>query len=218
MASKISLGFVNDTHRGMRDTIASARQQGRGKAPPPPPQPHPPDEAPAGGFTGVVPVIETKDPPPSGPMRDRPIVLEPRDSNTFERRLEFVLGQVRSVNEVTGALQTSLRALEQSTSQSIQQLADSTSRAAALSASLLTVRGTCLADAPQFADDGGTAGSSLEPIAKGTPLVLAYPMVRDRAAVLMRRMNVDRHTAAVSWTWVVLYQDGLEAFVGDFAC
>jgi hypothetical protein len=157
----------------------------------------------------------------SEPDKENIGVQEPSDSNTFERRLEFLVGQVRGLYETTSTLQSSLHSLEMSTAQSVQQLTDSSSHASKLSASLLTIRGECVADAPQFEDVGGMAGSAIEPLAKGTTLVLAYPMVREQGAVLMRRMNVNRHTAAISWTWVVLYHcepNDETVFVSQFSC
>lgn len=223
MANKMSLGFVNDTHRGMRDSLVSVRHAVR---PRPSPNPHPQSpEATAG--VGVVPVIEPRrgaapaQPPHAATREEHHLVREPRDSNTYERRLEFVAGQVKEIYETLGSLQGELRALENSTAQSAQQLAETSARAAKLSASLLTVRGECIAEAPQFADVAGSIGDSTSPIAAGTALVLAYPMVREQNGVLMRRMNVNPHTAAVSWTWAMLYQnhpDGEKAFVGKFTC
>lgn len=230
MANKMSLGFVNDTHRGVRDSLVSARMQSRSKPPPPPPlNPNPPpaDDALGGASShGVVPVIESKKhlPPqtavPEAAARDF-VVKEPRDSNTFERRLEFVVNQVRGLYDTIGTLQGSLRTLETSTAQGLEKVGVSTAQAAKLSASLLTIRGTCVAEAPQFKDVGGSTGDEIDPIARGTTVVLAYPMIREQGAVLMRRMNVNPHTAAVSWTWVVLYRNdggGETSFVSNFSC
>lgn len=230
MANKMSLGFVNDTHRGARDSLVSARMQTRAK--PPPPQPLNPNPSPAdaalGGASshGVVPVIESKKQLASHTVTPEPatrdfVVREPRDSNTFERRLEYAVNQVRGLHDTVGTLQGSVRTLETSTAQGLEKLGDSTSRASKLSASLLTIRGTCVAEAPQFKDAGGSTGDAVDPIARGTTVVLAYPMVREQGAVLMRRMNVNPHTAAVSWTWVVLYRNdggGEVSFVSDFSC
>ena len=237
MANKMSLGFVNDTHRGMRDSLVSARISSRAKPSPPPqmssttapstmddPSPH-----------GVVPVIESKkqpmQPPKQPPMQAQMQAQmqhepakdfrEPRDSNTFERRLDFVVNQVRGIYDTVSTIQGSLRTLETSTTQGLEKLGGETSRASKLSASLLTIRGACIADAPQFKDASGSFGEEIAPVAQGTSLVLAYPMVREKSDVLMRRMNVNPHTAAISWTWVVLYRNdqfGETRFVGDFAC
>lgn len=237
MANKMSLGFVNDTHRGVRDSLVSARISIRAKPPPPPqmsstPAPSAMDDA---ALHGVVPVIESKKPPlqapkqpPMQPPMQPPIqqepakdFTEPRDSNTFERRLDFIVNQVRGIYDTVGTIQGSVRTLETSTAQGLEKLSEETSRASKLSASLLTIRGTCVADAPQFKDASGSTGEAIAPIAQETSLVLAYPMVREKGDVLMRRMNVNPHTAAVSWTWVVLYRNdqfGETRFVSNFAC
>lgn len=221
MASKMSLGFVNDAHRGMRDAHSLVRQQVRARMPPPPSQTT--DDAFAGGGgPGVVPLIETKPPPSKLTEPAGDSFARPRDSNTIERRIEYLVGQYQNLYDTLSTLQGKVRTLDTSTSQSVRQLTEAASRgSSATPASLLTIRATCVADAPQFEDSAGEVGEPMGPVAQGASLVLAYPMVRRAGAVLMRRMNVNPHTAAVTWTWIVLYQDRPaeeRVFVSDFAC
>lgn len=217
MSHKLSLGFVNDTHRSARDAFVSSRQQGRAKPVASSLQPdealgdHPLDMA--------VPIMEPKKLLPMTPPEPvKESFNVPRDANMLERRLEFVVRQVQGANETTNSLRSAFHTLEASTARSVQQLIDANK----LSTSLLTIRGECVMNAPQFTDAEGKIGDPMVPVERGSSLVLAYPMVREQGSVLMRRMNVNPHTAAVTWTWVVLYSKGPnggeKTFFGDFSC
>ena len=215
MANKMSLGFVNDTHRSVREShVRPSRMRV-------PIQSHTEDGV------GVVPVIETKSsatnhgPAPPRPAEGKDAFREPRDTNTFERRLDFLTGQVRELYESLASLQASLRVLEGDTSKSTEHINEAIARSGKLSASLLTIRGECVRDAPQFEDVAGKITKGMSAIPKGTSLVLAYPMIQESEAVLMRRMVVNPHTAAISWTWVKLYEKTMDSetlFVGNFSC
>lgn len=242
----MSLGFVNDTHRGMKDTMQSSRQQSGAR---PRQQSQPmhavPEDPPA---AGVVPVIDGKPrPAPAAPPAAMPDagapalpkeaaaaqrgVQTPSSQNTLERRLEFVTGQVRELYDTVTHMQGANRSADGVVAQRFQQvhsrLEDVAQRAAHAAddapGPLLTIRGACAAETPQFDDRSGSVGQPIAPIAKGTPLVLAYPMTEtgpvSGGAVYMRRMNVDPDTAAVSWTWVQLYAHGEEerVFVSGFS-
>lgn len=224
----MSLGFVNDTNRGRKDTLQSNRQQSVRPRPQVQPMVAVPEDAPT---AGVVPVIDNKPAPPQAepalPPHSKEIQM-PSDRNTLERRLEFVSGQVRELYETVTFLQGASRAADGQMAQKLQQvnsrLEDVAQRAvhAANVPGLLTIRGECLVETPQFEDRSGGVGQQVAPIAVGTPLVLAYPMTDSgptSGAVYMRRMNVDPSTATVSWTWVQLYANGRDeqAYVGNFS-
>lgn len=206
----MSLGFVNGAHRSAKD--ATSRQFGARPR-------HPPslltsDEAHASRAGAVVPVVE----PTAAPTPKNDVQM-PSDRNTLERRHEYLAAQCRELYETVTTLQSAYRSSEASHAQQLQgvhskletleTLEGRTTQAAPdAMGGLFTIRGECVDETPQFADRAGQVGETLAPLAKGTPVVLAYPMTspsQTGSPVYMRLMNVDPHTASVAWTWVLLY-------------